>query len=166
MITVSESWKDIQQRFRLPETFVEIDCTITDAEVQESAEISGENEAVFSNTATIGEELTAEEENIWNEIYLALGIAHQTYKNERMIEDEVRSQKEPSEFVRLDSLNCRREAARKLNDRFGEYLDKEIKVIWDYDNASENYNYLYNIKEQVDSEAVGEMKPRVEDRGE
>ena len=100
----------------------------------------------------IGEELTAEEENIWNEIYLALGIAHQTYKNERMIEDEVRSQKEPSEFVRLDSLNCRREAAKKLNDRFGQYLDKEIKVIWDYDNASENYNYLYNIKEQVEAE--------------
>ena len=114
----------------------------------------------------IGEELTAEEENIWNEIYLALGIAHQTYKNERMIEDEVRSQKEPSEFVRLDSLNCMREAAKKLNDRFGEYLDKEIKVIWDYDNASENYNYLYNIKEQLDSEAVGEMKPKIEDRGE
>lgn len=100
----------------------------------------------------IGEELTAEEENIWNEIYLALGIAHQTYKNERMIEDEVRSQKEPSEFVRLDSLNCRREAVKKLNDRFGEYLDEPIKVIWDYDNPSENYNYLKNIKEQVDAE--------------
>lgn len=100
----------------------------------------------------IGEELTAEEENIWNEIYLALGIAHQTYKNERMIEDEVRSQKEPSEFVRLDSLNCRREACKKLNDRFSEYLDKPIQVIWDYDNPSENYNYSQNVKEQVDAE--------------
>lgn len=53
MITVSEAWKDIQQRFLLPETFVEIDCTITDAEVQGSASISGENEAVFSNTASV-----------------------------------------------------------------------------------------------------------------
>ena len=100
----------------------------------------------------IGEELTAEEENIWNEIYLALGIAHQTYKNERMIEDEVRSQREPSNFVRLDSLNCRREACKKLNDRFGNLLEHEVNVIWDYDNGSENYNYLHNIKEQVEAE--------------
>ena len=53
MITVSNAWKDIQQRFLLPETFVEIDCTITDAEAQESATITGENEAIFSNTASV-----------------------------------------------------------------------------------------------------------------
>ena len=53
MITVSNEWKDINQRFLLPETFVEIDCTITDAEVQESATISAENEAIFSNTASV-----------------------------------------------------------------------------------------------------------------
>ena len=52
MIAVSEAWKNIQYRFLLPETFVEIDCTITDAAVQESASIRGENEAVFSNTAS------------------------------------------------------------------------------------------------------------------
>lgn len=52
MIAVSDAWKGIQYRFLLPETFVEIDCTITDAEAQESASISGENEAVFSNTAS------------------------------------------------------------------------------------------------------------------
>lgn len=52
MISVSDAWKDIQYRFLLPETFVEIDCTITDAAVQESASIRGENEAIFSNTAS------------------------------------------------------------------------------------------------------------------
>ena len=52
MIAVSDAWKGIQYRFLLPETFVEIDCTITDAAVQESASIRGENEAVFSNTAS------------------------------------------------------------------------------------------------------------------
>lgn len=100
----------------------------------------------------IGEELTAEEQNIWNEIYLALGISNQTYKQERMIEDEVKSQREPSELVRLDSLNCRREAAKKLNDRFGEYLDEPIQVIWDYDNASDNYEYLHNLKDRSNGE--------------
>lgn len=50
MISVSNAWKDIQQRFLLPETHIEIDCTVTEAAVQESATIVGTNEAVFSNT--------------------------------------------------------------------------------------------------------------------
>lgn len=52
MITVSDAWKAVQYRFLLPETFVEIDCTITDAQAQASASISGNNEAMFSNTAS------------------------------------------------------------------------------------------------------------------
>ncbi len=105
-----------------------------------------------TNVAFIGEELTAEEQNIWNEFYQAIGVANQTFKSERMIQDEVQSQKEPSELVRLDSLNCRREAAKKLNDRFGKYLDDEIRVIWDFDNASENYNFVHNIEKQLDGD--------------
>ena len=50
MIAVSNTWKDIQQRFLLPETHIEIDCTVTEADVQQSATIVGENEAIFSNT--------------------------------------------------------------------------------------------------------------------
>lgn len=50
MIAVSDAWKEIQQRFLLPETHIEIDCTVTESEVQESASITGTNEAVFSNT--------------------------------------------------------------------------------------------------------------------
>lgn len=72
MISVSNSWKDIQQRFLLPETFVEIDCTITDAAVQESATIRGENEAFFSNTASVLYDTTktvkyaSNELNLWS----------------------------------------------------------------------------------------------------
>lgn len=50
MIAVSNEWKDIQQRFLLPETHIEIDCTITEAGIQDSATITGENEAKISNT--------------------------------------------------------------------------------------------------------------------
>lgn len=53
MISVSDAWKDVQQRFLLPETFIEVDCTITDADVQEQAVVSGENEEIFSNTASV-----------------------------------------------------------------------------------------------------------------
>lgn len=97
----------------------------------------------------IGEELNSEMENIWNEVYQTLGIANQTFKTERMIEDEVKSQREPSQMIRLDSLNCRREAADKLNERFAEYLDHEIKVVWNFDNASDNYNFKHDIKQRL-----------------
>ena len=50
MIAVSEAWKDIQQRFLLPETHIEIDCTVTENDVQNNALIVGTNEAEFSNT--------------------------------------------------------------------------------------------------------------------
>lgn len=98
----------------------------------------------------IGEELNAELENVWNEVYKSLGIANQTFKTERMIEDEVKSQREPSQFIRLDSLNCRREACDKLNERFGEYLEEPIRVIWDYDNATDNYNFKHDLKHQYE----------------
>lgn len=109
----------------------------------------------------IGEELNGEMENMWNEIYQALGIANQTFKTERMIEDEVKSQREPSQMVRLDSLNCRREACDKLNDRFAEYLHEPIRVVWDYDNASDNYNFKHDLKNLVEIE-TGEA---VDDNG-
>ena len=50
MIAVSNAWKEIQQRFLLPETHIEIDCTVTEAGVQENATISGTDEAAISNT--------------------------------------------------------------------------------------------------------------------
>lgn len=48
MIAVSDAWKDIQQRFLLPETFVEIDCTISEVGAQEHATVSGTYEESFS----------------------------------------------------------------------------------------------------------------------
>lgn len=52
MIAVSDKWKDIQQRFLLPETYIEIDCAITDDAAQENASGSGVNEEIFSNIAS------------------------------------------------------------------------------------------------------------------
>ena len=53
MISVSDAWKDIQQRFLLPETFVEIDCTISEVGAQESATASGTNEESFSSVGGV-----------------------------------------------------------------------------------------------------------------
>lgn len=50
MISVSSAWKEIQQRFLLPESHIEIDCTITEAGIQDTATIVGANEAIITNT--------------------------------------------------------------------------------------------------------------------
>ena len=50
MINVSNGWKDIQQRFLLPESHIEIDCTITEAGIQDTATILGADEALITNT--------------------------------------------------------------------------------------------------------------------
>lgn len=55
MIAVSDAWKDIHQRFILPEGFIEIRCDISEVGLQELAVPSGTNEAVFSNISRVVE---------------------------------------------------------------------------------------------------------------
>ena len=50
MIDVSDAWKEIQPRWLLPESYIEIDCTITEAGIQDTATIEGTNEALITNT--------------------------------------------------------------------------------------------------------------------
>ena len=72
MINVSNAWKDIQQRFLLPETHIEIDCGVVDDDAQGVAEASGTNEAEFSNAPGIVEVLVdvvkyaTLEHNLWS----------------------------------------------------------------------------------------------------
>lgn len=53
MIAVSDAWKDVQYRFLLPESYIEIDCAITDVGAQESASASGDYETAFSDAENI-----------------------------------------------------------------------------------------------------------------
>ena len=53
MINVSAAWKDIQQRFLLPESFIEIECAITPIGEDERIAVSGTNQAVISNIESI-----------------------------------------------------------------------------------------------------------------
>ena len=84
-----------------------------------------------------------------------LGIDALPFKKERRIEDEVNSDKQPSELSALSPLECRRKAANKLNERFG----LNISVVWHEDNASMNYNTLTNIRsrfEMLEGDADGD----------
>lgn len=53
MIAVSDAWKDIHQRFILPEGHIEIKCEVSEVGLQELAVPSGTNEAVFSNVSRV-----------------------------------------------------------------------------------------------------------------
>lgn len=72
MINVSNAWKDIQQRFLLPETYIEIDCGVVDDEAQSVANARSTNEATFSNASGIVDGLTdvakysTLEHNLWS----------------------------------------------------------------------------------------------------
>lgn len=103
-------------------------------------------EALSTGVQFIGEELAVDEQNIWNRIYSMLGIKNTTMKQERQTEDEIRAQENPSDIVKMDSISERRKAADELNSRFGEYLQHPIKVIWNQDNQSDNWNLKHNIE--------------------
>lgn len=70
MIGVSNAWKNVQQRFLLPESYIEIDCSITDAEAQAVATASGSTEAVFSNMSAVLGEPVARSKYVTNELNL------------------------------------------------------------------------------------------------
>lgn len=112
-------------------------------------------DVIKTDVQFLGDELTAEELNTWQQIYQMLGINNLTFKAERMVQDEVNKRDEPSDLMALDGLNCRREACEKLNANFGDYLAAPINCVWAKDNISDNYNLLMNLKEQAEIELGG-----------
>lgn len=68
MIAVSDAWKSVHERFILPESFLEIECAVTEEGVQESASAAGTNEEVFSQV----ENILGLEDNVKNQRYATL----------------------------------------------------------------------------------------------
>lgn len=108
-------------------------------------------EAINTQVPYLGEQLQEDYENIWNQIYLLLGIRNLPYKSERRIESEVRTQNEPSDFNRLASLMARRQACDQLNRRFGKYLKEPVRVVWNADNESENHDLATNVAKAAEA---------------
>lgn len=98
-----------------------------------------------------GEELQLAKQRVWNEIYTFLGISNVDQKQERMIESEVKENDDPTDIRALDGLKARRDAARYLNEHFG----LNIKVVWNRDLESQNYNYKMNMEQREEN---GETK--------
>lgn len=98
----------------------------------------------------IGADMYAALQNQWNTIYMGLGINNIPFKEERQIEDEVRSQTAPTQLMALNPLEARREACERLNRRFPDIFTEPLEVVWREDNESDNYNYVNNIEEQME----------------
>lgn len=120
-------------------------------------------DVIKTDVPYLGEELTAEEINTWQQIYQMLGIENLTFKAERMVQDEVNKRDEPSDLMALDGLNCRREACEQLNERFSDYLEAPATCIWAKDTISQNFNFMANIKEQLELDE-GEVSNYDEER--
>lgn len=120
-------------------------------------------DVIKTDVPYLGEELTAEEINTWQQIYQMLGIENLTFKAERMVQDEVNKRDEPSDLIALDGLNCRREACEQLNERFSDYLEAPATCVWAKDNISQNFNFMANIKEQLELDE-GEVSNYAEER--
>ena len=70
MIEVSDAWKDIQQRFLLPETHLEIDCTISEVGAQEIASVVGTSEVAFSDAESVIDDAQKSDKYATNELNL------------------------------------------------------------------------------------------------
>lgn len=114
--------------------------------------ISNATDLLTSGVQYIGEELDAAYRNLWAEVKEFLGINALPVKSERMIEDEVVSQQEPSELMALSPLMMRRAAADRLNKRFAAMLDGECRVVWRRDNQSDNWAYAHSLQAQAETE--------------
>lgn len=112
-------------------------------------------DALMTNVPFLGEQLAQDEKNVLNGAYLMLGIENSPMKRERQTEDEISAMKNPSELVRLSSLAERRRACEYLNTHFAQFLQEPIKVVWNEDNESANWNLFHNDAKLM--EKVGEM---------
>jgi hypothetical protein len=106
-------------------------------------------EVMSSNVPYLGHDLSEDEEATWKQVYTMLGLENVPFKAERQTEDEIMAQKSPTNLILLASLEERRRAARKLNKRFGNFLEKPIQVVLRADNESENWNFEHNIQSQL-----------------
>lgn len=104
--------------------------------------------AIQTGVQFMGEELNADTLNVWNEALTFLGIKNLSRKTERMIQDEVLANNEPTTMRFNDPLTCRRTAADKLNDRFG----LNIQVVKNIDNESDNYAFITSIPRQENAD--------------
>lgn len=99
----------------------------------------------------IGKELIEAQEAVWKQVFETFGIPNLTFKTERMIEDEVNNMESGTSIMLLDGLKERRKAAQALNARFGKYFNEPVRVEFNTDWESQQYNDVHDIPLMLES---------------
>lgn len=89
-------------------------------------------------------------QNIWQQVYMALGIPYLPFKSERMIEDEANDMTAPASLMSLSPLEARRYGLRKLNKRFEPFIWEPVDVVWNQDVVTRNWQDKVLPKEDDD----------------
>ncbi len=102
-------------------------------------------EVLNTNIPFLVPDLQTAQQNMWEDIYRLLGIPSVKEKGDRLIASEVEQLAAPAKLMALDPLEARREAADKLNKRFG----LNIGVVWNEDYISDTFNFRNNAEKQA-----------------
>lgn len=113
----------------------------------------------------IGEQLAIAHQNVFSRALVFLGIPNLAFeKGERMIENEVRANNSAANLMLLDCLKARRDFCDSINRKFG----LSVKVYFNEDWETLNYNYAHNLEAQAQdgiltgSESEVEPMPAIE----
>lgn len=106
--------------------------------------------ALNTGVPCIAADINLAKTHIWKDVYRFLGIDAISEKSERLISTEADVQTEPSQLMALDPLTARRAACKEYNEHF--QPDAPLDVVWNHDNASDNYDFLNNLLMQNDEE--------------
>lgn len=99
-------------------------------------------DALQTGVQYLGDKLQADLLASWNLAFTFLGIKNLPFKSERQTADEIRDYGEPTELLALNSLQMRRDACKKLNERFG----LNVRVDWNSDFESRSFNFLNDVE--------------------
>ena len=101
----------------------------------------------------VGNELAYNKQLIMNEFLTFVGVDNQgLQKQERMTNDEVNTLNSQVMIRRMNYLTPRRDFAREFNQKFKDYLDRPIEVVWNNDNITKTYDFINNLEKQMEVE--------------
>lgn len=88
-----------------------------------------ETQCILQPAPYVADKLQDTKENVYNEFLRLIGVASVTeQKKERLITDEVQASQGGTIASRFSRFQPREKAIKLINEKFGEYLKKEIKV--------------------------------------
>lgn len=88
-----------------------------------------ETQCILQPAPYVADKLQDTKENVYNEFLRLIGVASVTeQKKERLITDEVQASQGGTIASRFSRYQPREKAIKLINEKFGEYLKKEIKV--------------------------------------